>query len=59
MPPRSGELVIDAAILAAVDGTRDVASIAEVLRAEEPARFTTTADAEARVGRTLARYLRA
>ncbi|MEO6951903.1 MAG: class I SAM-dependent methyltransferase [Polyangia bacterium] len=57
IPPRSAELALDSLILAAVDGARDVASIAEVVRTAEPARFPTAADAEARIGRTLARYL--
>ena len=57
VPPRSTELALDSAILAAVDGARNITSIAEMLRAAEPARFATAADAEARVGRTLARYL--
>lgn len=57
VPPRSPELELDAVILAAVDGTRDVAAIAEAVRVAEPTRFATAADVEARVGRTLARYL--
>lgn len=57
VPLRSAELALDSVILAAVDGVRDVASIAALLRAAEPLRFAMTADAEARVGRTLARYL--
>jgi len=56
IPARNAELELDAAILAAVDGQRDLAAIAELVQARFPTRFGSPKEAEERVARVVARY---